>query len=604
MSESPLPTERLLEPGQTADNTTATTPYRFYALPLVVASNAGQWSACTEQIRRAFGVTAEQAGAAMRATPVLDLNALYRWQCAGALGGGATAAVITQDAPTDELLKRTLLVSGAAANQALSMAYDHAFWHFASGTATAKTRAPAVPLGVAGFFSGANHLYGRATKTKDTYGRFALRFVEPTDLDGRDIRELKIRLILWGNHDNFINIAHDRFNQALREALLRFKRDRDLFRARVNLSNGNPDELRCVIVTILDKETYEALDAAIPSLGIEDLPTTDDPIHPGINLLPPDGYSRIVFYAAEIARRRIAPTQTLREHSSYRTLDYNRRVYLNNTNIRWRLASDAPAQTIEHGGFTTTISGVTGLDGSNHAAGATVTKTPQTIRYGEPRGTYRSNAAQGGDHWAPDYSMHTTGRALDFCLDRSHDQSHGVAAGSPSPQVQRDTDALTLFGASRSTHVDNRLWLEPAYPGVSWGTKTWIHLDTGDIPIGSEEFVLTTADIHGPRWDATLIVRGRVTRGGQARLGAHVELMDGDTPVAETYANRHGDYSLRVRELPARATDYAVRATFAVQYIYQPPPATPVPDVTSEPVAVAFTYPGEEVTADITLPAP
>jgi hypothetical protein len=609
VTETPLSAERLLEPGQSSTDSTADTPYRLYALPLVLVGNTAQWDACVEVLRRAFTVTAAQARTAMETTPVLDLAALLRWECATWRDGTPPPAVIAEGATMKALLTRTLVVGRAGQTDVRTMAYDHAMFHFANARATSKTLALRLPLGDAGFFSAENHLYRLATKTKGSYGRYALRFVEP-NLDGRDIRELKIRLILWGTNQRWVDVRNDGFDQALREALLRFKRDRELFRVRVNLANGTPDPARCVIVTVVDDETYRALDEVVPSFTLDDV-ADDDGIPPTQGaaaneaqgtplLLTEEGYSRVLFYAAQIALRRICPDRAISVHSSFRTLAHNRHVYLNKFDqqgirkLRWRLASTAPEAQFEHAGFVTTVGGVMGNDGTNHVANAAA--TPNSVRYHEPRGTYVSGVA--GDNWAPDYSRHTTGRAIDFCFNRGHPQHDQQQA-----QIQRDTNAIVLLGASRNNHVAGRIWLEPGNPPVSWGTTTWIHMDSGDLPMDREEFVLTEHDVQGPRWDATLIVSGRVTRGENARLGARVALLDQGEEIAHTYADRNGDYLLWVRDREARAAGYSIQARFEVQYAYQPPVEDPPASVECEAVALPVAHPGEEC-RDIALVLP
>jgi hypothetical protein len=585
--------DRLLPPGKTLGDIQEDTPYRFYALPLVVASHAAQWNACAEELRRAFQVEVAQAITAMETTAVLDLAALSTWEHAGP----GAAAAIAAGGPTDELLKQTLLLGGPAADQR-TMAYDHVTWCFAARDATARTRGRFVPLDTAGFFSGAGHLYGLATKTKDSYGRYALRFLAG-NLDGLDIRELKTRLVLWGSNARFVDMRNDTFDQAVREALLRFKRDREIFRRRVNAANGTPDVDKSFLTTIVDGDTYAALDQAQPPLLLANVADTNDPGNVGTALLNEDGYCRLVFYAAEIARRRVASNKVIRIHSSFRTLAHNRRVYLGNNNLRWRLATNAPAAQFVYGGFTTMVGGVTGADGSNHAANAAVTAA--TIRDGEPRGTYVS--AGQNDHWAPDYSKHTRGTALDFCL-----ATPPAAHAASVAQVQWDTNAITLFGAVRGGNSNGHLWLEPPSSAIAPnapgafanGTTNWIHIDTGSIPNDRLEFVLTDADVLGPRWSSNLIVRGRVTSQGNGRLGARVELLDGATVLATTYTDRAGSYSLRMQGGAVRG-GYSVRATFQRPYVFQPP--QPQAAAVTASVAIAFTYAGAEVTAaDIALP--
>lgn len=591
-------TDRLLPPGKTLGDIKEDTPYRFYALPLVVSSNTTQWAACAEELRRAFKVTDAQARTAMDAAAILDVAALEKWECADRSHDAKEAIVIAAGDPTSEILKHTLLLQGAARDMR-TMAYDHVYWHFAAQDAAAKTPGRFVPLSDAGFFSGANPLYGLATKTKDTYGRYALRFVT-TNLDGRDIRELKTRLILWGSHANFVNLTHDRFDQAVREALLRFKRDREIFRRRVDVAGGTPDLAKSFLTTIVDADTYAALDSAQPPLTLANVASTTDPNNLGTPLLNPDGYCRLVLYASEIARRRLARGKIIRVHSSSRTLAHNRHVYLGNQNLRWRLATNAPVVAFTHPPFPTiNMGGVTGDDGTSHNANAPV--TGDTLRDTEPRGTYVSNGQ--GDYWAPDFSKHTRGTALDFCL-ATPPAAHAVSV----PQVQWDTNAIVLFGAIRGQNANGRLWLEPPSSTIApnapgafpLGTTSWIHLDTGDIPVDRVELVLADTDILGPRWNAKLIVRGRVTQAG-AQLGARVQLLDGATVLAETYTDRNGDYALRA-QAGAAGAGYTVRATFQQPYVFQPP--QPVVAAVTASIPVAFAYAGEEViAADIALPA-
>lgn len=605
--ETAFVADRLLPPGKSLADIQTDTPYRFYVLPLVSATHQQQWNACAEDLGRAFGVTAARARDAMNRLPVLDLEALQRWSSADRSHDPARSQIVAAGVPCDELLRGTLLLDTANGSDIRTIAFDHAYWHFASATAQQRTRGRFLPLATEGLFSGANHLYGQAAKTKDSYGRYALRFMAAS-LDGHDIRELKTRLVLWGSKGRFVDMSHDRFDQAVREAVVRFKCDRMLFRKRVLGAGGDPDPTRSVIVAIVDQETYAALDDARPSLGLAAVADTDDPNNAGIPVLNPDGYSRIVFYAAEIALRRIARDRRLMPHSAFRTLAHNREVYRTkiidaNTpnqrnNLRWRLASSAPSGPFSYAGFNTTVGGVTGADGSQHAAGAHVTAA--AIRLDAPRGTYVSDAAPNtSDYWAADYSKHTRGTAIDFCLDRNHGGGHAGA----EPQIQRDTDAILLFGARRGGHAaPGQLWLEPRQsPAFPTGTTSWIHLDTGGIAMSRVEFVLTDADIHGPRWDANLVVRGRVTQQAVPRLGARVRLLDGVAVVAETYTDSAGAYSLRVRA-GAVKTGYLVEATFARPYVYQPP--QPAAAAVTRMIDVAFTYAGEEVTApDIDLPA-
>lgn len=590
-AETPFATHRLLAPGQALGDIRADTPYRFYVLPLVAASNAAQWAACAEELRRAYNVTLAQARTAMQAAAILDVAALQTWECASPSQPANAVSVIAAGAPTRELLEQTLLLQGAA-GEARTMAYDHVNWLFTAQDAVAKTHGRFVPLSDEGFFSGANCLYGLAAKTKDTYGRYALRYVAPS-LDGRDIRELKTRLVLWGSGTEFVNLTNDEFDRAMREALLRFKHDRELFRRRVNAATGTPDPASSTITTIVDADTYAALDAALPSLGLDD---AADTVIAGTPMLNAEGYSRLTLYAVEIARRRIASQRVINVTSPFRTLAHNRRVYLGNNNLRWRLASNAPAQPFTYSVYTTTVMGVTGADGSTHAAGDMVTTT--TFQVDEPRGTYIS--AGQGDTWAPDYSKHTRGTAIDFRLD-----TQPAAVPTSIADVQWCTNAIVLFGAFRNQDGAGRLWLEPMRnpPTASsgYGTTTWIHLDTGGVPLACIEFVLTDRDVLGPRWNAKLIARGRVTQAGVARLGARVRLLDGATVLAETYTDTEGHYSLRA-QAGAVGAGYMIEATFERPYAFQPP--QPAVQAVSSSIAVAFTYAGDEVTApDIDLRA-
>ncbi|ATB41027.1 hypothetical protein CYFUS_006489 [Cystobacter fuscus] len=577
--------ERLLASGQTAADIVRTTPYRFCVLPLAIRSNSSQWEACTESLRRAFNVQPAQVQALLRRTPVLDMDALHRWPIEGAASAPSGA-----DAGND-LLKRTLLLSGQENTVRRSAAYDHAYWSFATAEATTRSRGRFVPLGSQGIFLGDNPLYGLASKTKDTYGRYALRMTAPL-LEGRDIRELKIRLILWGSDTQWVDLRNDRFDQALRDALIRFKANRQLFRRKLlNAQNGS-DYARSTITALVDDETYAMLDSELPSLNLDSVADSDDPLQQGTALLTDQGYSRLLFYAAEISRRRIAPERNIHVHSSFRTVAHNRRVYLGLNRLHWRLANSAPVATFEQSGFTTQVGGVMGANNTAHVAGASVTAA--TVRYREPRGTYVGGS---GDYWAPDYSRHTTGRALDYCMRHP---GHVVEA------VQRDTDALKLFGAVRSTHADGRLWLEPRKVNASSaaGTTTWIHMDTGDIPMAKEEFVLTDEDARGPRWDANLILRGRVLQQGSARLGTRVRLHQGDQILATTYTDLEGRFSLRVRQGQVTGS-YTVRASYNPQYPYQPPPEVAAQDLEAPAQSVTFTYAGEEIIlGDITLPEP
>lgn len=650
-AESASSLDRLLAEGQTLGDIREGTPYRIYALPLVVATNKPQWDACADELRHAFeladglprvvaairaqrdAILAESHGrraprgprrwiaaqgdddrellaqieqarvameasvrAAMETTAILDVSALQTWD----LAGGDAATVIADGAAVDAVLQRTLLVGGRSEDQRTT-AYDHVYWRFAARDAAERTRGRFVPLDVEGFFGGANHLYDRAAKTKDTYGRFALRFVRD-HLSGRDIRELKTRLVLWGSRNNFVDMSDDVFNVAVREALLRFKWDREVFRRRVNAADGSPDASKCVVTTIVDGDTYAALDLATPPLTLSDVVDTNDPGFPNTPLLNAEGYCRLVFYAAEIARRRIDRVKTIRVHSSFRTLAHNRREYLQSHDLRWRLKHDAPASTFNYGPFTTVVGGVLGADGTHHNAQAAVTSA--AMIYDEqvaPRGTYVNGVQTATfvpqDHWAPDYSKHTRGSALDFCLAAPP----AVHAASVA-QVQWDTNAIRLFGAVRGGSPDEHLWLEPpssaSFPG---GTTDWIHLDTGALPKERLEFVLADADILGPRWHSNLIVRGRVTRGGAPRLGARVELLDGATPKATTYTNEAGEYSLRVEGGAVRG-GYTVRATFQMPYAFQPP--QPQAAAVTTEIPITFAHAGDEmIGVDLALPA-
>lgn len=590
--QTPVTPPRDLARGQTAADVRPPTPYRFHALPIVCDTHAGQWDACVEALRRAFNVTPEQALRAMRRTPVLDLEALARWPLEAP---PTTAAIVPTPPPpapgvsvpvaADDLLKRTLLLAGEAAATTRTAAYDHAFWSFAAVEALTRTRARFVPLGEDGLFSGADHLYGLATRTKDTYGRYALRHTAD-GLEGRDIRELKIRLILWGSRARWVDLRDDRFDPAVREALVRFKAQHELLRHTALDAAGALDPARSSIVAIVDGDTHAALDATEPAIRLDAVTDREDTAHPGVPQLTAEGYSRLVLYAASIAHTRVGPQLPIHIHSSFRTLDHNRRVYLGNHNLHWRLASGAPTESFERSGFTTEVGGVRGADGSAHAAGAAATAT--TVRYGEPRGTYVGGPH---DYWAADYSRHTTGRALDFCF-RPSNPVH------PIPQIQRDTDALRLFGAVRSeAHAAGQLWLEPR----SIGASTWIHLDSGDIPAAREELVLTDDAARGPRWDATVIARGRVVRDGVPVLGARVRLVRGEEALDTAYTDIRGEFSVRARQV-AVTDSYALRVDYDGRYPFQPP--TPAVLVTAPEQAVISTYPGEEVAvADVALGA-
>lgn len=577
-SETSIAAARYLGPEESAQSVSASTPYALYALPLVSASNSEQWRAAVRSVASALFVTEAQAESALSQTPVLDLAALQGWEC-------GLMPVIGQGAALEQLLQSTLLVS--ASGPATTVAWDHAVWSFSSASATEKTRAWWLPLGEPGFFSGQGALYALASKTRDAYGRSMLRALDPP-LEGRDVRELKTRLVLWGSHPDFVDLRNDRFDRALSQALLRFKCNEHLFRLRVDDAHGNPDPARCVITSIVDAETYRALDARGPSHSLAEIADRKDPTSPGIPLLTEQGYCRLILHAAEHARARINPKHPIHVHSSFRTLAHNRHVYLGpGHQLRWRLASDAGPTQIQHGVFTTTIQGVPGADGSAHAAHALA--TIHTVLDDEPRGTY---VGEPGAEWAADYSNHTTGKAFDFDLAR----------GGAVEQIQRDTDAIVLFGASRQNHLPGRIWLEPRKTPAAAGTTDWIHMDNGDLPAAKDEFALTDDDVRGPRWDASAIVTGTATLGGQPRLGARLDLLDGTSVVATTYADREGKYSLRARGIAADAGRLSVRASFDVSYPFQRP-ETDSPAVACLPVPVTPAFPGAPVTGvDFQLP--
>src|SRR5579859_1902528 len=263
--DAPFATDRLLDQGKTIADVDDRTPYRFYALPLLVKSNTDRVSACVRELAHAFDATEDHARKAMDATAILDLSALERWECA-ATHPKADAILGNPDA-VDALLKRTLLLGGADADQR-SMAYDHAYWAFLSAEDTGKKRGRFVPLGAAGFFSGKS-LYGHANKSKDSYGRFALRYVDPP-LQGRDVRELKTRIVLWGSDDGFVDMHNDRFDAAVRDALVRWKRDQELYRLRVG-APGAIDDAASVIPAMVAAETFERLEAVQPSVHLGDV---------------------------------------------------------------------------------------------------------------------------------------------------------------------------------------------------------------------------------------------------------------------------------------------------------------------------------------------
>jgi hypothetical protein len=584
-ADTPFNTDRLLDPRQKIADMTAETPFRFYVLPLAVKSNAVQWTACAEELGHAFNVTSERARATMDDSAILDIAALRSFPCADRYT--RTDAIPGDDA-LDDLLKRTLLLGGSAADQR-TMAFDHVYWCFRAVNDTTKKRGRFVPLDTAGFFSGVAPLYRVDDTTKDSYGRVALRFLDPA-LDGWDVRELKTRLILWGDKKLFIDMRDNFFDASVRDALIRWKCDQEVFRLRVDKANGINDA-ESIITTILDADTYRKLDEMQPSVHLEDVASRAENPDFAAGLLSEKGYERLLLYAAEHALRRLAPKRFIHLHSCIRTLAHNRYVYLGGDHeLNWFLASSALAQPASYAGFDTRIKGEKGRDHSNHSAGAPATHA--TVRYELPRGTYRGET---GAEMAADYSRHTTGQAIDFDLDR-----HGNATQKEAA-VQWDTNAMLLFGAHRGpSHKDGRLWLEPHKDaGHPTWTTTWIHLDTSDLPNALADFVLTDRDALGPRWDASVIVSGTVTQGGSGRLGARVDLVRGGAVVATTYADREGKYSLRLREGAAGAY-YQVQARFDPPYPFQPalpappvgaPPAAPVPiEVTDLTVA----WPGDE----------
>lgn len=576
-AEVAYPIQRLLDPGKTQADVRIDTPYRFYALPLVVRSNTAQRDACKAQLAHAFNVEEARAETAIDAVAMLDLGALATFPTAE-----QPPAAVMPEGTIEEVMKRTLFIAGEGQNPR-TMAWDHVYWCFLAQADVVKNRGRFAPVDNAGVFAG-EHLYGAATKTKDSYGRYALRFIDGAVLTGRDIRELKIRLCLWGSATNFVDLRNDQLNAAVRDALLRFKRDRELFRRRVNGARNAVDDPASVVTSIVDRETYEALDTATPSVTLASVAERRDPRMMGTALLTEEGYDRILFYAVEIARRRIVRSNAVNVHSSFRTVAGNRRVYLQpGHELHWRLASNAPSQVMEHGGFTTTIQGTRGRDGSTHTAGQRATNAD--VIWDAPRGTYYGER---GAEWAADYSKHTTGRAIDYDYTRGSDG-----------QIQWDNNAMVLFGASRPAHVAGRLWLEPAAGGGGAGTSGWIHLDTGDLPNNIPEYVLTEEDAAGPRWNSAIIVRGRVTRNGSARLGARVQLMRAGAVVATTYADARGDYSVR---FAGPSTDvYTVQASFVPGYPYQATPANPPARVSSAVTPVAITWAGAENTVNLAI---
>ena len=577
-STTPMAIARYLGPEESPQAASTSKPYALYVLPLVSAHNREQWRATMEAVVSSFSVDENQASDALSRTPVLDLAAIERWECSELWNVG-------QERATDDLLKSTLLVGGGGPS--LTVAYDHAVCSFASPSATAKTRASWLPLAEQGFYSGNNSLYSLAAKTKDTYGRFSLRALAPA-LEGRDVREIKTRLVLWGSDTRFVDLRNDRFDQALSEALVRFKCNKNLFRVRVDDANGDPDRDKSIITGIVDAETYRILDATVPSRALADVADLKDPTNLGTPLLTEQGYCRLLLYAAENALVRIAPGRSINVHSSFRTLAHNRRVYMGpGHQLRWRVATNAgPTQVQPPNNPAVTIQGVTDRNGGSHTANQLATAA--TGRLDEPRGTYVGEA---GAQWAADYSRHTTGKAFDFDFDR----------GGSVPQIQRDTKAMKLLGAHRGGHVQGRLWLEPAQTAGAAGTTDWIHMDNGDLPPDRDEFALTDDEVRGPRWDATLIVRGTVKQGRAGRVGAKVELLSGRNAVATAYADRDGKYSLRAGGI-AVATGFSVRASFNRNYPFQNPAANPE-EAVSDPVSVAFSFPGyESNSVDFQLP--
>ena len=585
-STTPIAIARYLEPDDSPPSVSPSSPYGLYVLPLVSASNPEQWRSAVQSAASAFAVTEKQAQAALSQTPALDLAALHGWEC-------GPMPLIRQEAAVEGLLKSTLLVSGTP--PFTTVAYDHAVWSFRPASTTGKTRASWLPLGETGFYSGQNALYALSEKAKDSYGRFSLRRLDPP-LEGRDVRELKTRLVLWGSKAQFVDLRDDRFEQALSEALVRFKHNEELFRLRVDDANGSPDPAKSVITAIVDAETYRMLDDDVPSCALAEVADKqDDASISHAPLLTEQGYCRLILFAADHALARIAPQSSINIHSSFRTLAHNRRVYLHAPNhLYWRLATNAGPTAVPHHPSwpQPTMEGVEGADGSTHHAGDPVTSA--TLLPDEPRGTYYGQSAA---VFAPDYSQHTTGKAFDFDLGRTG------TAQQKEAQTQRDTNAIILFGASRGGHKPGRLWLEQAKtPNNSTGTTNWIHLDNGDLPGDRDEFALTDEEVRGPRWDASLIVAGTVTMGGSPRLGAKLELLDGVGVVATAYADRLGRYSLRARGVAPDAGAFSVRASFTPNYPYQ----RPVPDaseVVADPVPVAFSLAGGEVKGvDLQLP--
>jgi hypothetical protein len=605
------PERRLLGPTETLADIGPATPYRFYALPLVSKSNRVQWRACADELGHAFGADAAAIDTAMEASPILDLAALERFSTADSASSAVQAPAV------DDLLKRTLLIGPAAGDR--TMAYDHAYWCFAAPDATARTRGRFLPLHAKGFWadpqaSDPRPLYRAFRKSKETFGRFALRFANPM-LAGRDVRELKVRLSLWGDRNDFVCLRDDVFDGAVQKALVRFKRHRNppLYRRRVEGANGQVDDAASVITSIVDAETYMALDAVTPTLTLDvvadrtDPNAPPDPAAPAFRMrrLLPNGLCRIQSHAAEIARQRLHAAGTVVPHSGFRTIAHNRRVYLTEPGhvLLWRFATAEPEADREHNGITTRVGGVVGRDGSVHAANAQATTAD--VRYDEPRGTYW------GEHpneWAADYSKHTTGQAADFHLQT------GNAVPSRA-RVQWDTNALKLFGARRGNEQGaGKLWLEQAQvpldaaansPAITTsGTRDWIHLDTGDLVVPNDEYVLTERDLLGPRWDANILVVGRVTRGGRGLLGSRVELRtQGNVVVTSTFSDAEGNFSLRLRGA-AIGAGYVVQAIHHLPWAYQSDPPAPVADTLSPAVVLNIGHAGQEVrVADLVVPA-
>src|SRR5262249_48378485 len=152
--------------------------------------------------------------------------------------------------------------------------------------------------------------------------------------------------------------------------------------------------------------------------------------------------------------------------------------------------------------------------------------------------------------------------------------------------ITSDKETMNLFGTVYNRD-NGRIWNEQ-------NTTKWVHLDSASIAVERQEYALTEDDVQGPRWDATLIVRGRVTQGDSGRLRAKVELRDGAAVIATTYAAKDGSYSRRARARAVRAEGYTVRAEFSTNYPFQRPLAHAGKTLPIEPAPVPFSYPGEE----------